>query len=231
MNPAPPGDRAPFTGRAAYSITQVYYYAAAVVGVGFVIGGAIATLLALRRLILPKRLPGFAVDTTRGSVHGMLVGLAFLIPGLVCAWWHLKQAHEHEGRFHRGAFWGKALYFHLVAFISIVTVMGGAAAALANLADVALPDCITFPTPVPLGPPGGATPPGFVKSSCDQRGDAARGVADGLIVVLVAGAVFYWHIKQARKEDEGDRVGAAGPPPGEPPPSATTIAQPPPAAG
>ena len=136
MNPAR-GERAPYTGRAAYSISQIYYYAAAVVGVGFIIGGAISTLIELRHLILPER-SGFIPDTTRGSVHGIMVGIAFLIPGLMVAIWHLNQARRREDRFVPGQFWGKALYFHLVAFISLVTLMGGAAATLSAVADLAL---------------------------------------------------------------------------------------------
>ena len=30
----------PFTGRAAFAIAQVYYYVAATIGVGFLVGGA-----------------------------------------------------------------------------------------------------------------------------------------------------------------------------------------------
>jgi hypothetical protein len=101
------GERAPFTGRAAYGISQIYYYAAAVVGVGFVIGGGISALIELRHLTLPERTTVFGSDTTRASVHGIMVGLAFLIPGLAAALWHLKEAGRRERRFVPGAFWGE----------------------------------------------------------------------------------------------------------------------------
>jgi hypothetical protein len=42
-----------FTGRAAYALSQLYYYLVAIVAIGFVIGGTIAALIAVRQLAWP----------------------------------------------------------------------------------------------------------------------------------------------------------------------------------
>ena len=89
--PIPPSpDAAPrFTGRAAYVIPQLYYYLVAIVAFGFVIGGTIASLIALRGLVLPD--PG---TETSDSVRGFLQGLSFAVPAFVAAWWHLRQSRR-----------------------------------------------------------------------------------------------------------------------------------------
>jgi hypothetical protein len=43
--PGPP-PTSQFTGRAAYALSQLYYYLVAIVAIGFVIGGTIAALIA-----------------------------------------------------------------------------------------------------------------------------------------------------------------------------------------
>jgi len=48
--PPPTGQ---FTGRAAYALSQLYYYLVAIVAIGFVIGGTIAALIALRQFAWP----------------------------------------------------------------------------------------------------------------------------------------------------------------------------------
>jgi hypothetical protein len=52
-DPEPESDPAPFSGRAAFAISQSYYYLAAVIGVGLLLGGVIETLIGFRELILP----------------------------------------------------------------------------------------------------------------------------------------------------------------------------------
>jgi len=183
--PPPPAPLAPnpFTGRAAFAIAQIYYYGAAVVGVGFVIGGAITALIGLRELVLPS--PGHA---DRDAVRSMLAGLAFAVPGVVFAVWHLREARSREGRVPPGAFWGRALYFHLVSFIAAVTVLSGIAAGLVALVDAALPPPCAVPV---FGEPGGG--------SCAGSADALRDALNSAIVVIVAGAVWWWHLREARR--------------------------------
>lgn len=82
-----------FTGRAAYALSQLYYYLVAIVAIGFVIGGTIAALIAVRQLAWPD-----PWSVTRQSVEALLQGLAFAVPGALAAWWHLGQARKREGR-------------------------------------------------------------------------------------------------------------------------------------
>lgn len=169
----------PFTGRAAFAIAQIYYDGAAVVGVGFVIGGAIAALIGVRQLALPS-----SSETSREAVHTMLDGIAFAGPGALFAWWHLREARSREGQVTPGAFWGRSLYFHLVSFIAAVTALGGVTGCLTSLVDAALPPrCPSFQG-IDL---------------CNDAADALKGAINAAIVVLVAGAVWWWHLREARR--------------------------------
>jgi hypothetical protein len=204
--PPAPNESPAFTGRSAFAIAQIYYYAAAVVGVGFAIGGAIALLIGLRQLVLPAD-----SDTTRNSVRLMLQGAAWGVPGSVFAWWHLREARSREGRLIAGAFWGRSLYFHLVAFVAGVTVLGAVTAGLYALIDAALPQaCVVLPTPLGPGFGPGLSPglgpalgPGLrqvdVSGFCTDTADSLRSAANALIVILVAGLVWWWHMREARR--------------------------------
>jgi hypothetical protein len=160
-------------------MSQLYYYLVAIVAVGFVIGGAIAAVIALRELAFPD--PG---SQTRDSVRSLLQGLAFAGPGAAAVWWHLAQARRQEGRLAPGAFWGRSLYFHGVAFVAYLVALGGIVATLFSLVDAALvPDC-----------------PVFVEADfCTDAEEALRSAANGAIVVLVSGAVWWWHLREGRR--------------------------------
>jgi hypothetical protein len=145
--PPSPSDAAhQFTGRAAYALSQLYYYLVAIVAIGFVIGGTIAALIALRQLAWPD--PG---GVTRQSVEALLQGLA-------------------------------------LAFLAYVVALGGVVAALFSLIDAAFAaDC-----PGTIG-----QDLGFVV--CRDADDALRSALNGLIVVLVAGTVWWWHLREGRR--------------------------------
>ena len=180
--PGPPAT-SQFTGRAAYTLSQLYYYLVAIVAIGFVIGGTIAALIALRQLAWPD--PG---SVTRQSVEALLQGLAFAVPGALAAWWHLGQAGKREGRVAAGAFWGRSLYFHAVAFLAYVVALGGVVVTLFSLIDAAFAaDC-----PATIGED-------LVFVVCTDADDALRTALNGLIVVLVAGTVWWWHLREGRR--------------------------------
>jgi hypothetical protein len=189
--PAEPPHAPGSSGRAASAISQVYYYVAAAVGVAFLVGGAIAALIAVRQLALPGRF-----DTTRGSVRQLLDGLAYALPGALLFAWHIREAGRRERRGTLpGVFWGASLYYHLVALFTVFTILGGSIALLGSLVDVALPNCFSSG---PILVPGG--------SACfPPRADAWRSVANSVIVLIVAGPVFWWHLRRGR--------GLAAPPP------------------
>ena len=180
--PGPP-PASQFTGRAAYALSQLYYYLVAIVAIGFVIGGTIAALIAVRQLAWPD-----PWSVTRQSVEALLQGLAFAVPGALAAWWHLGQARKREGRVAAGAFWGRSLYFHAVAFLAYVVALGGVVATLFTLIDAAFAaDC-----PATIG-----RDLGFLV--CTNAEDALRAALNGLIVVLVAGTVWWWHLREGRR--------------------------------
>ncbi len=156
----------------------LYYYLVAIVAVGFVIGGTIASVMALRVLAWPD--PG---SVTRASTRFLLHGLAFALPGAVSAWWHLGQAKRREGIVAPGASWGRSLYVHGVAFIAYIVALGGVAVTLFLLIDVVLP------------PPC----PSIASFACNDSEVAVRAVANGVIVVLVAGTVWWWHLREGSR--------------------------------
>jgi Domain of unknown function (DUF5671) len=182
LPPSPSDASHQFTGKAAYALSQLYYYLVAIVAIGFVIGGTIAALIALRQLAWPD--PG---SLTRQSVMALLQGLAFAVPGAVAAWWHLGQARQREGRVAAGAFWGRSLYFHAVAFLAYVVALAGVVATLFSLIEAAFAaDC-----PQTIGRDLGVV--------CTDTDDALRAALNGLIVVLVAGTVWWWHLREGRR--------------------------------
>jgi hypothetical protein len=157
-----------------------------------VIGGAIAALIGLRHLVLPSSTGFPPFDTSRAGVRSILGGLTFVLPGIGFAWWHLREARRTERRFVPGAFWGRPLYFHLVAFVAGIIALGGSVAFLMALRDAAYSACPQF----------GALPPGVsppFAPGCGDTLDQLRSALDALIIVLVAGVVWWWHLREARK--------------------------------
>ena len=219
-----------FTGRAAFAISQVYYYVAATIGVGFLVGGAIATLIGLRQLIFgasPGDFGGTYVEAgtvaSRDALRSILGGLAFAVPGGLVFLWHIREARRRERAFVPGTFWGSALYFHLVAAIALPVALGGLVAGLHALRDAALPSCSTAPDPFPpeVSPVPGISPPVVeipeeaagafeeLRRDCyPPTGQALRSAFDGAIVAGVAAAVWGWHLRQGRRE--GSPTPAAG---------------------
>lgn len=184
-------------GRAAQTISQLYYYVAAAVGVAFVIGGTIGLLFGLRTLVLPGEFnqPGDGLRT-------MLHGLAFALPGLGVAWWHLREARRREEHPPVGTFWGRSLYFHLVAFVALWFAVGGVITGLSAAVDAAVPRCFgAVATPVPEGEVEVEVPPEG-RQCYPEPEDAARRVLDGAIFLLVGGPVWWWHLRQGRRATE-----------------------------
>jgi uncharacterized membrane protein YhaH (DUF805 family) len=189
-------DRAPPTaGRAAFVISQLYYYIASVIGVGFLIGGAIAALLGLRQAILPQEF-----ETARHGIHQLLEGLAIGLPGLAILVWHLREARGRESRVPREPFWGGSLYFHLVALVALGFIVGGAIALLGSLVDLTLPEC--FQSFAELGE--SEAPARGVRECYPSGSEAARNLLDAGIVLIVAMPVWWWHLRQGRKATEAE---------------------------
>ena len=83
-----------------------------------------------------------------------------------------------------GVFWGRSLYFHGVAFVTFVIALSGMAATLFSFVDaVVAPRC----------------PTGFISIDCTDTGAAVRAATNGIIVVLVAGVIWWWHLREGRR--------------------------------
>jgi hypothetical protein len=213
--PGPAAAPAPSSGRAAFAISQSYYYLAAVVGIGLLLGGVIGALIGVREWILPSAQDPtgspFLEGSSRDAIRGILGGLAFALPGALLFWWHLREARRREGVSLAGVAWGSALYFHLVAFVALMIAVGGVIGTLHSLADAAVPDC--FEAPTHLLPPTDISPiPGAGEASAASRSVrfdtfrqcyplasvSLRSALDGLIVAVVAGATWIWHLRRGR---------------------------------
>lgn len=180
MSEEPAGPRVD-EGKGAYVLSQLYYYVVAVIGVGLLIGGAVAALFGLRELAFPREF-----ESVRGAVQTMLNGAAFALAGLTLVWTHLREARRREGGPFTEVFWGSSLYYHLVALISLVFVLIGTIGILTSLVDLAVSPCPE--------PPAG----GDVFDWCDPQ-EVGRQILDFAIFLVVAGPVFWWHLRQGRR--------------------------------
>lgn len=213
------------SGRGATVISQTYYYVVAAVGLIFLLGGLIAALIALRKWVFPisdvgsSGFYGGPLDRN-DAARAFLGALAFAIPGALVLTWHLREARRREGRRPSRESWGRVLYFHLVALISLLIALGGLVATLHAVRDWALPNCfdtggILAPAESPVsgsGYAGEGSPvadpqypvdlnPGVLKQQeCyPPSSEALRSVLDGVIVASVAGGAWVWHLRRGRR--------------------------------
>ena len=180
-------------GKGAYVISQLYYYGAAVIGVAFLLGGAIAGLLGLRTLVLPREF-----QTVRDGVRGLLNGVAFALPGLALAWWHLREARRRDGGPFTDAFWGSSLYFHLVSLVALGFVLVGTIGVLTALVDLAVPHCFSDQAIWEVTV-GGETTTQALRECYPSASEAARSTLDFALVLAVGAPVFLWHLREGRK--------------------------------
>ena len=181
----------PQSGRAAHVISQVYYYLAAVIGFGLFLGGAIGALFGVRELVLPREF-----DSVRGGIRTIVHGLSFALPGLALMWWHLRQARSREDPPTTSAFWGRSLYFHLMALVALVFVLIGGIGVLFNLGDAAVGCEQEEHAYVVIENVEGLPPEAFCYPSSEE---AARNAVDSSIFLIVAAPVFWWHLRQGRR--------------------------------
>ena len=191
-SPAPPG-------RAAHVISQVYYYLAAVAGFGLFLGGAIGALFGVRELVLPRD-----YETTPDAIRTILHGLSFALPGLAVMWWHLREARRKEERPPADAFWGRSLYFHLMALVALVFVLVGGIGLLHSLGDAATSTCDRIPSAVEMDPLAEGNVYVDVESCFPSRDESLRSAVDASIFLIVAAPVFWWHLRQGRRLTAAD---------------------------
>ncbi|HEX9824039.1 MAG TPA: DUF5671 domain-containing protein [Actinomycetota bacterium] len=189
--PARPGPEE--EGKGAYVISQLYYYGAAVIGVAFLLGGAIAGLLGLRTLVLPREF-----QTVRDGVRGLLNGIAFALPGLALAWWHLREARRRDGGPFTDAFWGSSLYFHLVGLVALGFVLTGTIGVLTALVDLAVPHCFSSETIYGITASAEESVVGL-RECYPSASEAARSTLDFALVLAVGAPVFWWHLREGRR--------------------------------
>lgn len=182
-------------GRAAHVISQVYYYVAAVIGFGLFLGGAIGALFGVRELVLPRE-----YETVRDGIRTVLHGLSFALPGLALMWWHLRQARSREDRPATTAFWGRALYFHLMALVALIFVLIGGVGLLFNLGDAATACEDVRVGAIDVSVTGVVEDLSPIVPPCySPREDDLRSAVDSSIFLIVAGPVFWWHLRQGRR--------------------------------
>ena len=170
-------------------ISQLYHYVAAVVGVGMLLGGTIAALFGLREILLPR-----VGESAGGGVRSLLQGLVFALPGLALVWGHLREARRREGAPVAPAFWGRSLYFHLVALVALVFLLIGTVGVLGGLVDLAAPLC----------PPSELV--SQVNGCVPTAAEAGRQILDMSIVAAVGGPVWWWHLRQGGRLGQGPPI-------------------------
>ncbi len=223
--PHPPS----FSDRAAIVISQAYYYVVAAIGLALLLGGAIAALIALRKLLLPLSDAAgssgpFGSTDSNDTARSFVGALAFAIPGALVLAWHLREARRREGGRASRASWGGVLYFHLVALISVVIALGGVVAALHGLRDAVVPLCYESPSysegplagdptfdgvsPIPpIELPADFDPDVLRSEECyPSTSEALRSALDGGIVASVAGVAWVWHLRRGRRAFDGPLV-------------------------
>lgn len=127
----------------------------------------------------------------------MLHGLAFALPGAFLFWWHLREARRREAWPRTPLFWGRSLYYHLVAFVSLWFAVVGIVTILSAAADFAAPDCAYRVAPVAEPDIEASEPPPV--ECYPQPSEAGRRALDGAIFVLAAGPVWGWHLRQGQR--------------------------------
>lgn len=170
-------------GRAAHVISQIYYYVAAVAGFGLLLGGTIGALFGVREILLPDQW-----EDAESGLRTVLHGLAFAVPGLVVMWWHLREARRREDRPAAAAFWGRSLYFHLMALLSLIFVLIGAIGVLFNLSDAATAGSLSNGYP------------------SDYQSYSLRSAVNSAIFLIVGGPAFWWHLRQGRRLTASDET-------------------------
>jgi hypothetical protein len=219
----PPSGTRVAPGRRAAGISQAYYFVVAAIALIFVLGGAIAMLLAIRKWILPvsgaeaSEFFGPSTDSEDAG-RSFLGGLAFAVPGALALTWHLRQARRREGRPVSTASWGHMLYLHLVAAVSLLITLGGVVAMQHSLRDSVLPICFETPSfeippesptfdgevsPIPpvVGLPEDVDPE-LLRSEEEcypSTSEALRSALDAGIVAAVAGGAWLWHLGRGRR--------------------------------
>jgi len=177
--PPPPHAQVRANGKAAWVISQLYYYAVCVIAVCFVIGGAIACLIGFREALLPS--PG---QDASASARQVLMGIAWALPFGVALFWHLREARRRDRSPVAGVFWGSALYYHLVAFVSLQVLLTGAVAALVSLINAGFAQPCSGP---------------YDYGSCTDASSELRTALNGVIAMIVSGPVFWWHLREGRR--------------------------------
>jgi len=191
QSPPPPHAQVRANGKAAWVISQLYYYAVCVIAVCFVIGGAIACLIGFRELLLPS--PG---QDASASARQVLTGIAWALPFGVALFWHLQEARQRDRSPAAGAFWGSALYYHLVAFVGLQVLLMGAVATLVSLVNAGFAQACSVP---------------YDYGFCADASSELRTALNGVIAMIVSGPIFWWHLREGRRVTRPPEASVAGP--------------------
>lgn len=111
-----------------------------------------------------------------------------------CLWWHLREARRREERPHTDAFWGRSLYFHVVAALALGFVLTGLVLLLIGIVDVVLPECAHLD--LPSGATGVDGNGGCVPV---EREASIRLIVDSGIILVVSAPVWLWHLRRGRQ--------------------------------
>ncbi len=152
-----------------------------------------AALFGVRDLLF-----GASSDRGPSGRTDALRGLAFAVIGAVSSWWHLREARRREEGPHADVFWGRSLYFHLVAAVALGFVLTGLALLLGATVDLVLPECAHFDRPfgaVSIDASGSCVPTGR---------EATIGLmVDYGIILVVSAPVWFWHLRRGRQLTTG----------------------------
>jgi len=189
----------PPPGRGGWVISQLYYYLVAAGGIGLLVAGGVGVAMGVRQIITPG-----SFESRHNGLYHLLQSLGLLIPGAVAAVWHVREARRREGVRFSSIPWPRALYYMLASLFAVAFVYLGSVTFLRSVATAIYQQCGIgpggFAVPLPAGPLPIVRPHIFGGPCYPGHLDSLRQAVSAVLVTVVAGAVWLWHLAQLRRE-------------------------------
>lgn len=139
-------------------LRRAYLAFAGAFGVVLLLIAATSLLIALRQWLLPSSDDGFggsflgpATEGSNAAVRSLLGAAALALPGAAIVLWHRREAGRTDRPATDPVAWGRSLFLHLVAAVTLVIAGAAAVVALQSVRDAVAARC--FPSFRDVGSP------------------------------------------------------------------------------